>query len=143
MRVDFAFGAADRVAQAARTTLRQATKGVRVFAYCTDTKRLGQFDQALWAVDDTAFVAHEMFNDRATPNLPVYLVDQAGWAFLPKAIKPEDWLLNLDDECPPLFDGLRRVLEIVSNEDSDRQRARSRWRQYQQHGADLHAHKLA
>ena len=35
---------------------------------------------------------------------------------LVQAGQPQPWLLNLDDECPPGFEGFERLLEIVSDE---------------------------
>lgn len=141
-RVDFAFGASDRVTQAARTTLRHVAKGARVFAYSTQAPRLESFDQALWTIDDIAFVPHEPLGERATPGLRVYLVNAQSWGLLRETIGPGDWLLNLDDDCPPSIEGIDRVLEIVTEDDLDRELARTRWRHYQQLGAELHAHKL-
>lgn len=141
-RVDFAFNAAARVEQAARSTLRHVARGARIFIYCDDAQRLKQIEQALWSVDDTAFVPHEMVSEHNQPDLRIYLVDQANWPLLAERVKPDDWLLNLDDQCPPETSLFKRVLEIVSQDDHDKAQARERWRQYQSMGFDLHAHQL-
>jgi len=141
-RVDFAFNADARVAQAARSTLRHVARGARLFVYCDDPDRLKAFDLALWSTQDTTFVPHEMLHD-GIDDLPVYLVDQASWPLVAARATDTDWLVNLDDDCPPEATLFTRVLEIVSQEDTDRELARARWRQYQAMGADLHAHQLA
>ena len=142
-RVDFAFGAPDRLAQAARTTMRQVLKGTRVFVYCADTQRLKTFGQLLWTVDDTAFVPHEALTTDIDDQVPVYLVSPPTWSLFETSVRETDWLINLDDECPPDLKALTRVLEIVSQDSLDIEQARARWRHYQTLGAELQAHKLS
>ena len=142
-RVDFAFGAPDRMTQAARTTMRQVLKGTRVFVYCTDADRLKAFGQLLWTVDDTAFVPHEVLTAKVDDQVPVYLVSQPTWSLFESTVREADWLINLDNDCPPDLKALTRVLEIVSQDALDIEQARARWRHYQAHGAKLQAHKLS
>lgn len=141
-RVDFAFNADARVSQAARSTLKHVARGARLFVYCDEPERLNTFDQALWTLEDTGFVPHERLCDDATHDLPVYLVDQANWPLVAARVKPTDWLVNLDDDCPPEATLFTRVLEVVSQDEPDRQNARTRWRQYQAMGLELRAHQL-
>jgi DNA polymerase-3 subunit chi len=75
-------------------------------------------------------------------DVPVYLADLAAWSLLKQRLQPQDWLLNLDDDCPPETDSIGRILEIVTNDPDDRARARERWRIYQKLGADLRAHQV-
>jgi len=141
-RVDFAFNAAARVEQAARSSLRHVARATRLFVYCDDSERLNQFDQALWSIDDTSFVPHDMIQEHQTEDLAVYLVDQAKWPLLVSRVQADDWLINLDDDCPPEVGLFSRVLEIVTQEDQDKAQARQRWRLYQSMGLELHAHQL-
>lgn len=141
-RVDFAFDADHRVAQAARSILRHVARGSRLFVYCDDPDRMKQIDQALWTASDTAFVPHEPLIEGSAEELPVFLVDQAAWPLVADRVNESDWLVNLDDQCPPEPTLFARVLEIVSSDQTDRQEARERWRQYQAMGLDLHAHPL-
>ncbi|MCD8504320.1 MAG: DNA polymerase III subunit chi [Burkholderiaceae bacterium] len=142
-RVDFAFNADARVQQAARSILRHVNRGARLFVYCDDPDRMTQIDQALWSVSDTSFVPHERLLDEQTETLPIYLVDQAAWPLVATRVTEADWLVNLDDDCPPEPTLFTRVLEIVSCDEVDRELARQRWRQYQAMGLDLHAHQLS
>lgn len=142
-RVDFAFDADSRVTQAARSTLRHVARGSRVFVYCDDTQRLEQFDQSLWTVDETAFIGREWLTQHAPMlDVPVYLVTQSAWPLVAPQVSSQDWLLNLDDDCPPEVTLFTRTLEIVTLDDQDKKLARQRWRQYQSLGLELHAHRL-
>jgi DNA polymerase-3 subunit chi len=142
-RIDFAFDADARLPQAARSTLRHAHQGTCVYVYCDDSNRLAQFSQLLWTISDTTFLAHEWLHDTTSVPVLVYLVDQANWPLVALRAQPTDWLLNLDDDCPPEVSIFTRVLEIVDQDDQDRQLARQRWRLYQSMGLDLHAHQLS
>jgi len=147
LRVDFAFGAQNRVAQAVRTTQRQVQKGTRLMVFCDDEQRLDQYDQQLWALDDAAFIAHERLTPCAREGLMVYLIDTKSWPLLLSklAAPPHQgaWLLNLAHDPPPQAQQLQRILEVVSLEDEDREKARLRWRFYQEIGAELHSHRLS
>ena len=141
VRVDFAVGAADRVRQACHTTLRQFLAGRQLTVYCSDPRRLRAFDEQLWSVDDTAFVPHVMAGDPLAPVTPVIMVANGLESALAHRVQPL-WLLNLDDNCPPVLQGVARVLEIVSDHDEDKTLARARWKAYQAAGHDVRSHTM-
>ncbi len=140
-RVDFAFGAADKLSQACLTTLRQYLAGQKMVVFCSDLPRLKAFDQKLWSVDDAAFVPHVMADDPLALQTPIILASDNLEQVLAQAPQGA-WLLNLDDQCPPSLGDLTRILEIVSDEDADKAGARARWRTYQLAGHDLRSHRL-
>lgn len=139
-RVDFAFGADDRLRMACRTAARHAAAGRRLLVYCTDPRRMQRFDSLLWSFDPVSFVTHAPVGDALAPEAAVLL-----------AAAPEDlataphegWLLNLDLDCPPALERFERVLEIVSGHEADIAAARRRWLAYKSEGHELRAHDLA
>jgi DNA polymerase-3 subunit chi len=143
-RVDFAFGAADRMRTACVVTRKRYMAGATVLAYSTDAQRLAAFDRLLWAFDPTSFVPHLSVDDPWAVDTPVVLSARTPGAWLDRL--PESvarpWLLNLDDHCPPDVNRFERVMEIVANGAEDRQLARLRWREYAGAGHDVHAHDL-
>lgn len=140
-RIDFAFGAQEKLSQACQTTLRQFLAGQKIVVYCSDMATLKAFDLKLWAVDDAAFVPHVMAEDPLASQTPIVLVHQDLEAALSNA--PRDaWLLNLDNEMPAGFESVSRVLEIVSDDENDKSAARARWRSYQAAGHDVRSHRL-
>ncbi|WP_459617743.1 DNA polymerase III subunit chi [Bordetella sp. 2513F-2] len=142
-RIDFAFGAADRLRAACQTARKRYLAGRRLVVYCRDGARLSAFDRMLWAFDDTSFVPHVSVTDPLADATPVLLTAGDPARALSSGLPPDDaWLLNLDDECPPNYDGYARVLEIVSDDPADRQAARQRWRSYQSAGHSLQSHDL-
>ena len=141
-RIDFAFGATEKIAQACQTTLKQYLAGHRLLVYCSDALRLKAFDTKLWAVEPTAFVPHVMASDPLSEHTPVWLVSSDLEQALARA-PAEAWLLNLDEHCPPTLGRTARVLEIVSDDEEDKTAARQRWAHYKANGHDLKAHRLA
>ncbi len=73
-RINFAFGAVERISQACQTTLKQYLAGQKLIVYCSDVERLRQYDQKLWAVNDAAFVPHVWVNDPLADQTPIILI---------------------------------------------------------------------
>jgi DNA polymerase-3 subunit chi len=140
-RIDFAFGATEKIAQACQTTLKQHLAGHKLVVFCSDAKRLKAYDTKLWSVEPTAFVPHVMATDPLAEQTPIWLVSNNLEQALARA--PADaWLLNLDEHCPPALGITARVLEIVSKDEDDIVAARLRWAKYKAAGHDLKAHSL-
>ena len=141
-RIDFAFGATEKIAQACLTTLKQYLAGHKLLVYCSDAARLKAYDTKLWAVEPTAFVPHVMATDSLAEQTPIWLVSNNLEQALAGA-PAEAWLLNLDELCPPSLGNIARVLEIVSEDEDDKAAARARWAQYKAAGHELKAHRLS
>ncbi len=140
-RIDFAFGAPDRLRAACQTAQKRYLAGQRLVVYCTDVNRLSAFDRLLWAFDDSTFVPHVSARDPLAAETPILLTAADPGQAL--ALAPQAWLLNLDDACPPNYDGYLRVLEVVSAQDADKAAARLRWRDYVAAGHSPHSHDLS
>ena len=140
-RIDFAFGAADKLSQACQTTRRLYLAGHTLLVFCSDRPQLKAFDQKLWAVDEAAFIPHVMAHDPLALTTPVILACENLTQVLGQ-IPADTWLLNLDEQCPPDTAALTRILEIVSDDDANKAQARVRWRAYQLAGHDLRSHRL-
>lgn len=147
-RIDFAFGAPDRLRIACVVTRKRYLAGERVIAYCPNLQRLAQFDRLLWSFDPASFVPHVGAQDALALETPILLSSDAPGPLLDRlSVEATEgqalpWLLNLDDHCAPDIERFARVMEIVSDDDADRQAARNRWRQYAAAGHDLRAHDL-
>ena len=111
-RIDFAFGAPDRLRMACEVVRKRYLAGQRLVVYCKDGSRLAAFDRMLWAFDDTAFVPHVLANDPLAADTPVVLTagDPQQAAGRGPGRDPPPWLLNLDNDCPPGFGSLRAAI---------------------------------
>lgn len=140
-RIDFAFGATDRLRAACDAASKHYRKGGRLVVYCTDQALLDRFDVMLWGFEATAFVPHVLANDPLAQQTAVWLSSEP---LIPAADSdPLPWLLNLDEQCAPGLEHYARVLEVVAQDDAALRAGRNRWRQYKTQGHDLHAHDLS
>lgn len=139
-RVDFALGASNRFRTACEVVRKQYLAGRQLIVFHTDSRALQRFDHLLWGFEPTAFVPHVMIQDKAVAHTAVLLCQDP--QLLPSAPSENQWLLNLAPTTPPLPTAFTRILEIVSHQEQDKQYARQRWRQYQQHGYTLRNHQL-
>uniref|UniRef100_UPI00333E44FE DNA polymerase III subunit chi n=1 Tax=Castellaniella defragrans TaxID=75697 RepID=UPI00333E44FE len=139
-RIDFAFGAEDRLRMACQTAARHAGAGRRLLVYCTDARRMRRFDALLWSFEPASFITHALIGEPLAAEAAVLLA--ADTQALDEAAH-DGWLLNLDLECPPGAARFERILEIVSGHDADIAAARRRWQAYKAAGHELHAHDLA
>lgn len=138
-RVDFAFGAPNRLRLACDVARKHYLAGRRLLVYCRDDGMLARFDRLLWGFEPTAFVPHVRAGDPLEADTPVVLAQAITPAALPGDPGEAPWLLNLDVETPPHAERFGRILEIVSGRDDDRQAARQRWRAYETAGHTLRA----
>src|SRR5690606_29002572 len=72
-RVDFAFGAVDRLRTACDTVRKQFLSGRRLVVYAADRSLLKRFDHMLWGFEATAFIPHVWVNDPLAETTPVLL----------------------------------------------------------------------
>lgn len=142
-RIDFAFGAPDRLRTACQVIYKHYLAGHELVVYSDDRPLLERFDLLLWAFEPTTFVPHVAADDALAGGTPVRLTSKPPCA--QGVIEPQQpiWLFNLAQHCPPNTDQFERVLEVVSADDNDKLAARVRWRQYKDAGHIPHAHDLA
>ncbi|MGB3290277.1 MAG: DNA polymerase III subunit chi [Burkholderiaceae bacterium] len=142
-RVDFAFGAADRLRMACEVVRKHAQAGRPLLVYTQDKQRLARFDRLLWGFDPEAFVPHVQVDDPLAAQTLVLLTSTLPLPDAAAQAGPRSWLINLDLHCPPGAERFERILEIVSGHEDDKNAARLRWREYQQAGHELHAHDVS
>lgn len=142
-RIDFAFGAPDRLRMACEVVRKHVAAGRKLVVYTQDEQRLAHFDRLLWSFDPTAFIPHVHADDALAPDTPVILTLQPPEPAKAEPGGEQPWLLNLDLQCPPGVEHFERVLEIVSNHDEDKQAARERWTRYKAAGHTVQGHDVS
>lgn len=136
--IAFHFNAPDRLDHACRLIRKAWGSGARlVVTGAPDT--LTALDEALWAMGATEFIPHCPID--AAPEVlaasPVVLSPDATRSL------HREVLINLGPGVPPGFDAFGRLIEIVTLDDSDRERARARWKHYTSAGFAITRHDLA
>ncbi|HSO44857.1 MAG TPA: DNA polymerase III subunit chi [Rhodoferax sp.] len=134
-KVEFHTQAPDRLLYACRL-LRKAAAGAAPVLVTADMETLDQLDRQLWAFSSTDFVPH-CFQDapsQVLDNSPVVLSPN-----LP-ANATQTILLNMGSGVPAGFEQFARVIEIITEDASDKRQARSRWKHYAGSGCHLTSH---
>ena len=131
-RIDFHFNVDHRVHYACRVTRKARAAGKRLVVFARSSERLAQYDAMLWTFSALDFLPHVYVNSPLAGATPILLTPD------PEAAPSSDVLLTLDDETPSGFDTLfgryERVIEVVSRDEAERARARSRFKAYREHG---------
>jgi DNA polymerase III subunit chi len=139
--IDFHINVDHPLIHACRVVRKALAGGKTVLAFSRDAQRLARLDSALWTFSALDFLPHVYADSELADRTPVWLSMDA----LPD--RARDVLLLMDDEAAPdferWFDRFQRVIEIVSNEEDDRARARVRFKAYRERGFAPHTHPIA
>jgi DNA polymerase-3 subunit chi len=135
-RIDFYRYAEDKQRLACRLAAKALAKPSKLVVYSPDAKVLADFDRALWTWQATGFVPHVFADSPLAAETPIVLASSGD------ALPHHDVLLNLADEWPPFFASFERVLEIVSTDETDKEKARLRYTFYKQRGYDLQVNDI-
>ncbi len=136
--VAFHFNAPDKLAYACRL-LRKAVANGSTVAVLGDQAWLAKLDVQLWSFSALDFVPHGFANSLSEQHrecTPVWLCASAEQGI------GRQVLVNLMQSFPGGIDVFDRVIEVVSQDQADRQSARLRWKQYTELGYEIVRHDL-
>ncbi|MEH3085798.1 MAG: DNA polymerase III subunit chi [Xylophilus ampelinus] len=138
--IAFHFNVPDRLAHACRLVRKAMGQGARLVAVGPQ-EQLARFDQALWSLAPSEFLAH--CGADAPPSViaasPLLLT-----ADLAAPLPHRDLLLNLGEAVPEGFGQFGRLIEIVPRDgEAERRSARLRWKHYSDRGYPIVRHDLA
>jgi len=139
--VVFHFNTADKRAHACRLLRKAYLQGARLLVVA-EPQELDPLDAALWTLAGRDFIPHARLNDPAglQAHSPILLAGE--WpAGVPH---PQDMVLvNLSHGFLSGFEQFSRVIELVSQDLPDRERARGRWKVYRAAGIEPEHHDFA
>lgn len=130
-RIDFYHYADDKLRVACRLAAKAYKRDNKVVVFAPDAQLLRRFDEALWTFQQTGFVPHCFAGTAVAAQTPIVLASSG------EALPHHDVLLNLADEWPPFFASFERLLEIVTLDEGDKERARSRYVFYKKRGYEI------
>lgn len=136
-RIDFYSNAESKLQVACRLLAQAALEQSKVVVYASDQHSARNFDKLLWTYQAIGFVPHCLATDPLSAETPVVI------AYEDSEHVHYRVLLNLHSDSPPSFSRFERLIEIVGQDDEDRQRARGRFRFYRDRGYEIHHHDLA
>ena len=110
--------------------------GNRVHIHTQSQENATQFDDLLWIYRDVSFVPHEIFDGDINDETPVTI----GYSkYFPKGSQV---MINLGSDIPDFVSHFDRIVEIVGGNESNKQSARQRFRQYKEANYQIHDHKI-
>jgi len=124
-QIEFHFNATDRMAYACRLLRKAVSQGQRLFVVA-ELGFLTRLDHALWAVSPHDFVSHCWGTQEGV------VLARSSVILAPElmALSGVTTAVNLGPQVPANFDQFERVIEVVSDDPSERAEARVRWKQY-------------
>ena len=129
VRLEFHTDVGDPLGYSCRLLRKAYRRGLKVVV-CAEPERLNRLDTQLWTFEQLEFVPHARVRGGERPDAalaartPIWLVDaSAAWP-------PADVVVNLGPQ--PIGEPTRfeRIIEIVGDDEADRQAGRARWRHY-------------
>ena len=135
--VAFHFNAPDKLGYACRLLRKAHATGARVVV-TGEHDLLHELDAALWTYAATEFVPHCISPGPASVHArtPIVLAPSAETA------PHRQVLVNLGAAVPAGFERFERLIEVVTGDEDDRQRARGRWKHYADRGYAIVRHDL-
>lgn len=141
-QVDFYLTQSSQQQHALVTACRLAEKaskqGHHVFIHADDEPQAQQLDKLLWTFKQTSFIPHRIIeSDTGTDSNDKVLI---GHNHDPEF--EHDVMINLATTIPDFFSRFKRVAEIVSGNEEQRQQARQRFKFYRDRGYELNTHEF-
>jgi DNA polymerase-3 subunit chi len=136
-RVDFYFNAPAKAEVARKLATKAFQAGQQALVYTRQPNRGQELDGLFWTVQQLSFLPHVRCGHPLARQTPILIGDD------PADLGSADVLINLEDEMPDFFGRFARVMEIVTTEPEDRERARARLRFFRERGYTVETHDLA
>lgn len=112
------------------------SRGHRVFILCEDQQRAEYLDELLWTFKEDSFIPHNLQGEGPEPPPPVQI------GFGPEPRNFNDILINLSGAVPDFCNRFKRIIELVSALESEKELSRLRYKDYRARGFALHTHHI-
>jgi DNA polymerase III subunit chi len=136
--IAFHFNAPNKLTYTCKLLRKATHAGARV-AVLAPPELLSRLDIELWAFSAQDFVAHVRAPCPAEVQnrTPVLLCEDAA------QLSGYSVLVNLGVQIPQGLDSFARLIEVVTQDEADRQAARVRWKHYEAGGYTIERHDLS
>jgi DNA polymerase-3 subunit chi len=140
IRVDFYLLASEQPDDlwllACRLVEKAYHRGHRIFVLCKSQQDAESLDELLWTYKAESFIPHNLQGEGPEPPPPV----QIGFDKEPRGFN--DILINLSGTVPAFCQRFKRVIELVSALESEKELSRGRYKEYRSKGYALHTHNI-
>ena len=138
-RVDFYLLPDNQVEQqqlyACRLTQKAVKQGLRVYIHTKSDEQTKVLDDLLWSFSASSFIPHTL-NAEDCSQHPVYIGHHG------EPLDIHGVLINLSHQTPDCFTRFERLAELVTQNETDKQAGRERFKFYKSRGYPLNTHKL-
>ena len=110
--------------------------GNHVYMYTETEDTAKKLDDLLWTFRDISFVPHEIYNETENNEVPITI------GFGNHFPNHSQVMINLDYKIPEFAEKFSRIIEIVENNEKNKEIARQRYRQYKENDYEIHDHKI-
>jgi len=135
-RIDFYSNAEPKLQVACQLAEKAVQQSLRVLIVAPEETTLRAIDKLLWTFPATGFLPHCMVRDALAQETPVLLARGCD------AVPHDQVLLNLGGESPAAFSRFQRLIELVADDDADKEAGRARFRFYRDRGYEIFHHDL-
>lgn len=122
-----------------RIVQKAFSQGLRILVLTGTEQQSQHMDQLLWTFAQNSFIPH----GRSGPQSADWRDYPVQVGHVPVATELVDVLVNLQEAVSDAVFGYRRVVEMVSDDQQDRDRGRARFRTYRARGVEPITHKIA
>lgn len=136
-QIFFYHNAADRIAAIAALIGKAYRQRKPVLVYAPEAHVAGALDRQLWLQPPTGFIPHVSDSSPLAGETPVIITGD------PDSALQHERLINLSEEVPPGFTRFTSVIEVVGQDESERQSARARVKFYKDRGYAIQYFDLA
>ena len=130
-QVFFYHGASDKIAAACALLSGAYAKKKPMLVFASDDEIANNLDRMLWTHSALSFIPHCRADSPLASDTPIQITNSLERPF------QLERLMNLSLQLPPDFSRFESLIEVVGQDESDRDAARDRVRQYKEHGCDV------
>ncbi|MFZ2853150.1 MAG: DNA polymerase III subunit chi [Rhodocyclaceae bacterium] len=130
-QIFFYHNAADRIAATVALIGKAYAQKKALLVYAPDAGVADTLDRQLWMQPPTGFVPHVRCASPLAAETPVQIADNL------ESPAQDERLINLSAEIPPGFSRFTSVIEVVGQDEDERQAGRQRVKYYKDRGYEI------
>lgn len=130
-QVFFYHGASDKIAAACALISGAWAKRKAMLVYAPDQPVADSIDRLLWTRDQLSFIPHCRADSPLAAETPILIADRL------EQVAQTERLMNLSSEIPAAYQRFQSLIEVVGQEEEERQAARERVRFYKEQGCEV------
>ena len=136
-RIEFYSNVDDKPSLLASLVERALFKRRQVTVLTEDVESANQLSDSLWQQNATSFLPHVMANHAHVAKTPVVISCKTNVTGQLDAITQDELLINLSAQQPSFFSRFTHLVEMVGNDDFDKQNGRVRYKFYRDRGYEI------